>query len=56
METIQAFERASGRRVPHKLVTRQTGDVATYYVDTQKAGKLMNWRAVRTLEESCAST
>ncbi len=56
LEMIQAFEKASGRRVPYKVVSRRTGDVAACYADTQKAGKILNWRAVRTLEDMCAST
>jgi UDP-glucose 4-epimerase len=56
LEMIQAFEKASGRRVPYKIVVRRTGDVAACYADTQKAGKILNWRAVRTLEDMCAST
>jgi UDP-glucose 4-epimerase len=56
LEMIQAFEKAAGRRVPYKIVTRRTGDVAKYYADIQKASKLMSWRAVRTLEDMCAST
>jgi len=56
LEMIQAFEKASGRRVPYKIVSRRTGDVAACYADTLKAGKILNWRAVRTLEDMCAST
>lgn len=56
LEMIQAFEKASGRRVPYKTVSRRTGDVAACYADTQKARKILNWRAVRTLEDMCAST
>jgi UDP-glucose 4-epimerase len=53
---IQAFEKASGRRVPYKIVSRRTGDVAACYADTLKAGKILNWRAVRTLEDMCDIT
>ena len=56
LEMIQAFEKASGRRVPYKIVSRRTGDVAACYADTQKAGKILNWRTVRKLEDMCAST
>ncbi len=56
LEMIQAFEKAAGQRVPYKIVTRRTGDVAKFYADIQKASKLMSWRAVRTLEDMCAST
>ncbi len=56
LEMIQAFEKASGRRVPYKIVSRRTSDVAACYADTQKASQVLNWRAVRTLEDMCAST
>jgi len=52
IEMLQAFEKASGRGVPYKIVSRRTA----CYADTQKAGKILNWCAVRTLEDMCAGT
>ena len=50
---IQAFEKASKRPVPYEIVSRRAGDVAACYADTQKAGKILNWCAVCTLEDMC---
>lgn len=55
LEMVQAFEKASGREVPYKIVARRAGDVAACYADPKKASKLLNWRAKRTLEEMCIS-
>jgi UDP-glucose 4-epimerase len=55
LEMVQAFEKASGREVPYKIVARRTGDVAACYADPKKASELLNWSAKRTLEEMCLS-
>ena len=55
LEMIQAFEKASGRRVPYKIVTRRTGDVATCYADPKKAIERLNWSATRSLDDMCSS-
>ncbi len=55
LEMVQAFEKASGREVPYKIVARRAGDVAACYADPKKASELLNWRAKRTLEEMCIS-
>lgn len=55
LEMVQAFEKASGRKVPYKIVARRAGDVAACYADPKKASELLNWSAKRTLEEMCIS-
>jgi UDP-glucose 4-epimerase len=55
LEMVQAFEKASGREVPYKIVARRAGDVAACYADPKKASELLNWSAQRTLEEMCTS-
>ena len=55
LDVVDAFEKASRRRVPFRVVDRRPGDGAAYYADPRKAGELLNWRANRTLEEMCAS-
>jgi UDP-glucose 4-epimerase len=55
LEMVQAFEKASGREVPYKIVARRAGDVAACYADPKKASELLNWSAKRTLEEMCIS-
>ncbi len=56
LDMIQAFEKASGRRVPYKFVARRAGDVAECYADPKKASERLNWRAVRTLDDMCSSS
>lgn len=56
LDMIQVFEKASGQRVPYKIVARRAGDVAACYADPHKASEALNWRATRTLEDMCAST
>lgn len=56
LEVVQAFEKASGLRVPYQIVARRAGDVAAYYADPTKAKEHLNWAAVRSLDEMCRST
>jgi UDP-glucose 4-epimerase len=54
LELVHAFEQASGRPVPYKLVDRRPGDVAQCYADPALARKLLGWEAQRSLAEMCA--
>jgi UDP-glucose 4-epimerase len=53
LELVRAFEKASGRRVPHKIVARRAGDVAEVYADPSLARQLLGWRAELDLEAMC---
>ncbi len=55
LEMVQAFERATGRRVPHVIAPRRAGDIAECWADPSLAQQLFGWRAERTLEQMCAS-
>lgn len=54
LEMIHAFEKASGREVPYRIVERRPGDVATCYADPAHAEKVLGWRARRGIDEMCA--
>ncbi|MDA1332512.1 MAG: UDP-glucose 4-epimerase GalE [Proteobacteria bacterium] len=56
LDMIQAFEKASKRTVPYKVVARRAGDVAECYTNTQKAAELLSWKPKRGLEDMCEST
>ena len=56
LDMVKAFEKASGKTVPYKLVDRRPGDVAVVYARTQKALDELGWKAERGLEEMCASS
>ena len=50
---VKAFERATSRKVPYKIVERRPGDIATCYADPTKAYEELGWRAEKTLEDMC---
>jgi len=56
LEVVRAFEAASNRPVPYRLVARRPGDVAQCYADPALAQQQLGWRATRTLAQMCADT
>ncbi len=54
LELVHAFEAASGRPVPHRIVDRRPGDVAACWADPALAERLLGWRATRDLAAMCA--
>jgi UDP-glucose 4-epimerase len=53
LDIVHAFEQASGRPVPYRIVARRPGDVAQCYADVSLAESLLGWRAERGLEAMC---
>lgn len=53
LEIIRAFEQASARAVPYKIVDRRPGDIASCYANAGKALQELGWKAERGLEEMC---
>ena len=53
LELIHAFEVASGKSVPYRLLPRRPGDVAATVADPSKANMLLHWHARRGLGEIC---
>jgi len=51
LDMIAAFEQASGRPVPYRIVARRPGDIATCYADPAYAQQSLGWRAERGLDE-----
>jgi UDP-glucose 4-epimerase len=51
LEMVQAFEAASGCRVPYRIAPRRPGDIATCYADPTKAEQELGWKAKRGLDE-----
>lgn len=56
LELIKAFEKASGIKVPYKIVQRREGDIAECYADPSKAYSILGWKAKRGIEEMCTDT
>jgi len=53
LELVQAFESASGRPVPYRVVARRPGDAACTVADAQLAHQRLGWRTCRTLANIC---
>lgn len=53
LDIVKAFEKASGKKVPYKIVARRPGDIATCYSDPSKAKEVLGWAAKRDLAEMC---
>lgn len=54
LQTVRAFEAASGRPVPYEIVGRRPGDVTACYADPSLAARLLGWRAEYGIERMCA--
>ncbi|MFC3884787.1 UDP-glucose 4-epimerase GalE [Bacillus songklensis] len=53
LEIVAAFEKASGRNIPYKMVERRPGDIGVCYADPTKARLELGWAAERGIEEMC---
>lgn len=53
LEVVRAFEGASGKSVPYKIVGRRPGDIAACYADPALAKKLLGWQSQFGIEEMC---
>jgi UDP-glucose 4-epimerase len=53
LEMVEAFEKASGRKVKYKVVDRRPGDIATCYADPSLALKELGWSAEFGIEDMC---
>ena len=54
LDTLRAFEKASGRTIPYEVVARRPGDAAVSYADPGKANRELNWTAQYDIEHMCA--
>lgn len=54
LEVIQAFERATGRNVPHRFGQRRAGDVVAIWANPQRAKDELGWSTTRSLETALA--
>ena len=53
LQIVAAFEKASGKPVPYKIVDRRPGDIATCYADASKAENLFGWHAEKNIDDMC---
>lgn len=53
LQVIQAFEEASGMKIPIEFVGRREGDVPSSYANSTLAEEELGWKASKTLVEMC---
>ena len=54
LEMVTAFEKACGKKVPYKIVSRRSGDIGTCYADTSFAEKELSWQSRLGIDAMCA--
>jgi len=52
-QLIQAFERASGTRIPYEVVPRRMGDLPEYYAQADYAQAALGWKAEHGIDRMC---
>ena len=55
LELINTFEKATGVKVPHKIVGRREGDIEKVWADPKHANEVLGWTAQETLEDTLKS-
>ena len=55
LELVSAFEKATGVKIPHKIVGRRAGDIEKIWADTTYANEELGWKAERSIEQTLAS-
>jgi UDP-glucose 4-epimerase len=55
-ELVAAYERACGHSITTEIVDRRPGDVAVSYASTDKAYRLLNWKAHLDVDSMCRSS
>ena len=53
LQVVAAYERASGRPVPTRILPRRAGDVAACWADPARARELLGWQARYDLARMC---
>ena len=53
LEVVQAFQAASGRKIPYEIAERRSGDVAISYAYPTRSQHLLGWRAEKGLHDMC---
>ena len=56
LQLREAFEKASGIKIPYEIVGRRPGDPDEVYANADKAKKLLGWEATKTIDDMCRDT
>ena len=50
---MQAFEKASGKKVPYKLVDKRPGDTIAVWAATETAERELGWKTKLDIHDMC---
>ena len=53
LEVVQAFEAATGVKIPYELVERRDGDVPKLEGCAKRSAEILNWNPTRNLQDMC---
>ena len=53
LDVVAAYDKACGRPVAYKIADRRPGDIASCYADTEKAERLLGWKAKYGIDDMC---
>ena len=53
LELVEAFELATGQKVPYQISNRRSGDIATCFANPTKAKNKLSWEATRDVVQMC---
>ena len=52
LQVIQAFEKATHKKVTYEVRDRRPGDITAVYAATEKSNNILGWKAEISLEEA----
>lgn len=53
LDIVKAYEAATGKNVPYRIVARRPGDIAECYADPTLAAEKLGWHAEYGIEQMC---
>jgi len=56
LQIVRAFEAASGKKVPYRIVGRRPGDIPECYADPSLARETLGWQAEMDIDAMCKDT
>ena len=56
LEVLKAFETATGKTIPYRLVGRRPGDIDKFWSNPTKAKAVLDWKVKNSIEQMCQDT
>ncbi|WP_077706351.1 UDP-glucose 4-epimerase GalE [Virgibacillus dokdonensis] len=53
LDLVKTFSKVTSKSIPYEIVERRAGDIAVCYANSDKAREVLDWSAVKKLEDMC---